>query len=349
MEFMNLFKQIELKAMKDEKFRVFCFLTWYLLFFISATSDKYFDLPSCMMINWLRMTNPTLVAFLLVLIPAVYFGSFASRLLHVVAHVLLCADGAFGLMMLSNRYIYYQGWEDIEGFRAYFWKPLFDAIGLSLKEDSLFMWGKYAGRFFPIIFCLINIDFLRANIVKKSSTSRESSALGKYKITISMIMSYLLTFAILSAAGINDDKYNDNRHAEHFEEFRFHLEAAVKGNVYSFASVGFHYWYGVGTEYNTQEALRWLEVSAHNGSTDAMALLGKAYYAGYRTGRDWDKARYWLTAAINNAQKKNIRGICWFFSREPNSENGAYERDVLDRIDKGLPPFSVKADSLKKK
>ena len=335
--------------MKDEKFRVFCFLTWYLLFFVSATSDKYFDLPSCMMINWLRMTNPTLVAFLLILIPAVYFVSLTSRLLHVVAHVLLCADGAFGFMVLSARFIHYHGWEDIEGFRAYFWKPLFDALGLILTEESLFKWGKTVSRFFPIIFCLINIDFLRGNIVIKSFTSRKSSALDKYKITISIIMSSLITFAIFSTAGINDDKYNDIKHSEHIEEFRYHLEAAEKGNVYSFASVGFHYWHGVGVDYNTQEALRWFKKGAQNGSTDAMSLLGKAYYAGYRTERDWDKARYWLTAAINNTQKKSIRGICWFFSRETSSEYGSYEKKVLDRIDNGLPPFSVKADSFRKK
>ena len=64
---------------KHVKAKIFCFLLWYIPFFISATGDKYFDLPSCMLINSIRMSHPNVTVFLLVLIPVIYIGSFTFR------------------------------------------------------------------------------------------------------------------------------------------------------------------------------------------------------------------------------------------------------------------------------
>ena len=52
-----------------------------------------------------------------------------------------------------------------------------------------------------------------------------------------------------------------------------------------------------------------------------MSELGYVYYIGSRTERDWDKARYWLNAAI-----------------KAGPDEAGYARRILDRIDKGLLP-----------
>ena len=283
------------------------------------------------------MSYPALAIFLLGLIPVIYFASFSSRLLHGFICVLLVADGFLGGTWLNSRIIYLYGWEDLMGHGAYFWEPLFNTLGISLKEDFLFKWGSFASSAFPLVICISNINFLATmfkitfNTEDKKTQLRDwrnhKALLGMIFIALTIVGFYLVkgfsTIAQQRAERLEQEK----------QEFLHHLEAAVNGDVTSMARVGIHYWFGDGTEYNTEEALRWLEKSAQNGVTDAMALLGKAYYAGYRTGRDWDKARYWLTAAINAA---------------PESRT-AYEREVLDRINKGLLPFSVGANSIRKK
>jgi hypothetical protein len=320
---------------REEK--TLCLLLWYVPLCISATGDKYFGLLSCRIINWFALSNSTAAVFLLVLIPVIYFGSFAHRRLHLRICFLFCLDGLLGYLMIEP-YIKWFGdfrlhitdirwpsniiWFEVDAYRAYFWKPFFDFIGLKLREDNLFLWGNFAGSLFPFVISLTNIRSLDTalGIVHKYEWKRNKAVLAPLFFILSV-----LGFGLVKSAydGLNE---RAERSAQMKQEFVSHLEAAESGNIPSMARVGIHYWNGVGTEYDTAEAIRWLEKGAQNGSSEAMYFLGKVYYTGYRTGRDWDKARYWLTSAI-----------------EADPEETKYAQGILDRIDKGLLPFSKSA------
>jgi hypothetical protein len=312
--------------MKQAKLKVFCFLMWYIPLFISATGDKYFNMPSCVLMNLIRTSYPNMAVFLLWVIPAVYIRSFTLQRLHICLCALLCVDGVFGSILAMN--VERSIWIDTQGHRAYFWKPFFDILGLRMKENTLFNLGNYASGICPLIITSYSGECLRTAFKSKKSNENKPSLtqeLRAWRKHKAVLIAIFVAFAVVSFYIVNSipdlmKRYDEL--SEHTKQaFRQHLEAADRGNVPSMARVGFLYWDGGGTEYNTPEAIRWWEKGAEHGSADAMVFLGSAYYSGYRTGRDWDKARRWLTAAV-----------------ETDPEKAKDARMILDQIDKGLLP-----------
>ena len=313
--------------MKHVKAKIFVFLLWYTVFFMSATGDKYFTLPSCMVINWIGMSYPSFVAFLLVVIPAVYFSSFAFLRLHKYICILLFVDGFFGFGLgLGIRGANFYGWEDSEGLCAYFWKPFFDTFGLNLQENALFNWSFSASIFVPLWLYSTYAAFPETPNEADSSNDGKKppfkqqlrDAWKKHRAILPGLLAVVFVIYFFFGPSCKHDNWLAEQKKQ---EFRHHLEAAESGNVSAMVRVGAIYWRGTGTEFNTAEALRWFEKGAQNGSAEAMLWLGRIYYTGYRTGRDWGKARHWLNAAI-----------------ETDPENAKKARDILSRIDKGLLP-----------
>jgi hypothetical protein len=100
-----------------------------------------------MLINLIRTPHPNITVFLLWVIPAVYIRFFGSQRFHRYISYLFFMDGLIGffLLLLDDNSV----WVDAPGYRANFWKPFFNALGLDLKENYLILWGSFTSYMYP--------------------------------------------------------------------------------------------------------------------------------------------------------------------------------------------------------
>jgi len=307
-------------AMTGKKFRfaaeIFVFLLWYITLVISATGEKYFDFLSCMFINRVGAYYPLIAVSLLWVVFAVYLTSFLTPKLHRTVRLFLLADGVAGMLLILNAPPFIEGVVR-EDYRAYFWKPFFDWLGMGLSENALYRWASFSVGL-PYVVALANLHKTGwwNNDTRKSVPQSQDVTKIAWSVKI-------FTFALLAALIAFIVHTGVNKTGIYEERFQSYLEAAQNGDIYSMERVGTFYLRGIGTERNTANGLYWMRQGARSRNFEAMSILGSMYYHGHRTGRDWNKARYWLTAAMEAA---------------PDAKRAAQPRRVLNRIDMGLLP-----------
>lgn len=77
------------------------------------------------------------------------------------------------------------------------------------------------------------------------------------------------------------------------------------------------YYNGKGTKKNIKEALKWLQIAADNGESDAQYLLAKFYWEGKNLPKDTEKAMSLIEQAAGQGNEEAIKdeGIWKFVNK----------------------------------
>lgn len=95
-----------------------------------------------------------------------------------------------------------------------------------------------------------------------------------------------------------------------YEECRI---AAKSGSPSAFVDLGKCYLYGLGTNENSSEAVRWFDKAAKSGHTEALHLMGDSYFYGLGSPKNYEIAVEYYTKAADKGYAPSLYslGICY--------------------------------------
>lgn len=110
-----------------------------------------------------------------------------------------------------------------------------------------------------------------------------------------MLSTLLLGVVACGDGSTPEEAFNSGNYESSFQQYR---DLAEAGDSDAANYLGIHYYLGLGTKKDYEQANDWFLVSALHENADAMRNLGVMYMRGFGVKQNWARAYGWLYHAV---------------------------------------------------
>lgn len=290
------------------------FACWFVLFAVSAFSDRHFWPVSCTAIHAVWKTSPP---FSLAMLAAVLFffkKTFANKDMNTLMCIALLFDLFIGWSLNDPSIYNFVEGENAAVYQMYAWQPLLSPFGLD-HDYALMSWlsSKYAYLF--SLFLAYVAVMLSANGRERSKDDTGKSVKKFFGIQLSdSKTANVVVFAavVVLFFGVGYGFWRVGRpgnwrpsREERVAELKF---SADRNNVQSMRLLGLSYLTGDDMAIDPPEGAAWLQKAADAGNASAMLDVAGIWYRGDVWGLDLDKAELWAKRAIEmGGDRSNVK------------------------------------------